>query len=148
MEIDVSFSSSRYLDVSVPWVPSIKLCIHLIVTDIFSAGFPHSEIAGSQDICSSPTLIAAYHVFLRLLVPRHPPYALYAWPSHLIAQAIWLNVESSLSYIFIKLIVLANLLHRESFAFEMTADLAIKFVLSSIALLDWSRFWIFRFVFL
>ena len=29
-----------------------------------------------MDICSSPQLIAAYHVFRRLLVPRHPPCAL------------------------------------------------------------------------
>ena len=29
-----------------------------------------------MDICSSPKLFAAYHVFHRLLVPRHPPYAL------------------------------------------------------------------------
>ena len=27
-------------------------------------------------MCSSPRLIAAYHVFLRLSVPRHPPCAL------------------------------------------------------------------------
>ena len=40
------------------------------------AGLPHSEICGSQDICSSPQLIAAYHVLLRLREPRHPPYAL------------------------------------------------------------------------
>ena len=40
------------------------------------AGFPHSDICGSMDICSSPQLFAAYHVFLRLLVPRHPPCAL------------------------------------------------------------------------
>ncbi len=39
-------------------------------------GFPHSDIAGSKDVCSSPTLIAAYHVLHRLLVPRHPPNAL------------------------------------------------------------------------
>ncbi len=38
--------------------------------------FPHSDIAGSKDVCSSPTLIAAYHVLHRLLVPRHPPNAL------------------------------------------------------------------------
>ena len=31
-----------------------------------------------MDICSSPQLIAAYHVFRRLSVPRHPPYALYS----------------------------------------------------------------------
>ena len=39
-------------------------------------GFPHSEIPGSRPICGSPRLIAAYHVLPRLLVPRHPPYAL------------------------------------------------------------------------
>ena len=77
LEIDVSFSSSGYLDVSVHRVPSAWLCIHHTVTGVCPAGFPHSEIAGSQDICSSPTLIAAYHVFLRLLVPRHPPCALF-----------------------------------------------------------------------
>ena len=27
-------------------------------------------------VCSSPQLIAAYHVLLRLLEPRHPPCAL------------------------------------------------------------------------
>ena len=37
---------------------------------------PHSEICGSRDICSLPQLIAACHVFHRLLVPRHPPCAL------------------------------------------------------------------------
>ena len=40
------------------------------------AGFPHSDIPGSQLMCSSPRLFAAYHVFHRLLVPRHPPCAL------------------------------------------------------------------------
>ena len=76
--IDVSFSSSWYLDVSVPRVPDVWLCIHHTTTEVCSARFPHSEICGSMDICSSPQLIAAYHVFLRLLVPRHPPCALYS----------------------------------------------------------------------
>ena len=74
--IDFSFSSSGYLDVSVHRVPSAWLCIYHAVTGVLPAGFPHSEINGSLDICSSPSLIAAYHVFLRLLVPRHPPCAL------------------------------------------------------------------------
>ena len=39
-------------------------------------GFPHSEISGSMLICSSPKLIAACHVLLRLLMPRHSPCAL------------------------------------------------------------------------
>ena len=74
--IDVSFSSSGYLDVSVHRVPHAWLWIHHTLTELFSAGFPHSDISGSLDICSSPKLFAAYHVFHRLLVPRHPPCAL------------------------------------------------------------------------
>ena len=46
------------------------------MTGVCPAGFPHSDISGSSDICSSPKLFAAYHVFHRLLVPRHPPCAL------------------------------------------------------------------------
>ena len=76
LEIDVSFSSSGYLDVSVHRVPSAYLWIQYAVTEDFSAGFPHSDIHGSMFICNSPWLFAAYHVFHRLLVPRHPPCAL------------------------------------------------------------------------
>ena len=75
-EIDVSFSSSGYLDVSVPRVPFIHLWIQCMMTGVLPAGFPHSDIRGSMDICSSPRLFAAYHVFRRLSVPRHPPCAL------------------------------------------------------------------------
>ena len=76
LEIDVSFSSSGYLDVSVHRVPLHTLWIGVWMTEGSSAGFPHSDISGSMDICSSPKLFAAYHVFHRLLVPRHPPCAL------------------------------------------------------------------------
>ena len=72
----VVFSSSGYLDVSVHRVPFLKLCIGLRILEVCSSGFPHSDISGSKDICSSPKLFAAYHVFHRLLVPRHPPCAL------------------------------------------------------------------------
>ena len=61
------------------------------MTEVCSAGFPHSDICGSKDICSSPQLFAAYHVFHRLSVPRHPPCALIS----LIIKAIF-----SLSYYF------------------------------------------------
>ena len=44
---------------------------------VFMDGFPHSDIGGSQNICFSPPLFAAYHVLLRLPVPRHPPCALF-----------------------------------------------------------------------
>ena len=43
---------------------------------IAPAGFPHSEICGSRNMCFSPQLFAAYHVFLRLSVPGHSPRAL------------------------------------------------------------------------
>ena len=76
LEIDVSFSSSPYLDVSVQEVPLRTLWIGVRIHEVCSCVFPHSEIRGSMDICSSPRLFAAYHVFLRLLVPRHPPCAL------------------------------------------------------------------------
>ena len=44
--------------------------------DLIAEGLPHSEIFGSKAVCASPKLIAAYHVLLRLHVPRHPPYTL------------------------------------------------------------------------
>ena len=78
--IDVSFFSSGYLDVSVRRVPLHNLfdlrLIQLWIHGVFPCGFPHSDIRGSPDICSSPRLFAAYRVFLRLPVPRHPPCAL------------------------------------------------------------------------
>ena len=76
LEIDFSFSSSGYLDVSVHRVPLHTLWIGVWMIWVHHTGFPHSDICGSRDICSSPQLFAAYHVFRRLLVPRHPPCAL------------------------------------------------------------------------
>ena len=50
---------------------------HVWILELFfSSEFPHSDISGSMDICSSPKLFAACRVLLRLLVPRYPPYAL------------------------------------------------------------------------
>src|SRR5437868_15093806 len=39
-------------------------------------GFPIRESAGHRPFSASPRLIAAVHALHRLLVPRHPPYAL------------------------------------------------------------------------
>ena len=74
--ISVDFFSSPYLDVSVREVPHATLWIHVTFHDSSSWGFPHSEIHGSKLICSSPWLIAACRVLLRLLMPRHSPCAL------------------------------------------------------------------------
>ena len=88
LEIDVSFSSSGYLDVSVHRVPLHTLWIGVWMTEGSSAEFPHSDISGSMDICSSPKLFAAYHVFHRLLVPRHPPCALFCLTSFTVSIAL------------------------------------------------------------
>ncbi len=69
------------------------------------AGFPHSDIHGSQPACGSPWLFAACYVLPRLPAPRHPPCALTALDqsplfqklqststSHLIALADLLTV--------------------------------------------------------
>ena len=71
--IVVTFSSSGYLDVSVHRVPFRTLWIYVRIP---FGRFPHSDIHGSMLMCSSPWLFAAYHVFHRLSVPRHPPCAL------------------------------------------------------------------------
>ena len=85
LEIEFSFFSSGYLDVSVHRVPFHTLWIGVWIRKVFLRGFPHSEICGSRVICTSPQLIAAYHVFHRLLVPRHPPCALISLTKYLLS---------------------------------------------------------------
>ena len=89
--VSLDFLSSGYLDVSVPRVRSyspmysgISTCLTPLLTapkgnnNRMSGGFPHSEIHGSKPIPGSPWLNAGYHVLHRLLLPRHPPNALFA----------------------------------------------------------------------
>ena len=92
--VSIDFLSSGYLDVSVPRVcfckpmySVYKYLVYPIVNHTLrrehnnnkvSGGLPHSEIHGSKLILSSSWLIAEYHVFHRLLLPRHPPNALFA----------------------------------------------------------------------
>ena len=94
--VSIDFLSSGYLDVSVPRVCSLRPMYsvkkYLVKQDIsshltrkwsgyyikLSGGLPHSEIHGSKLILSSSWLIAEYHVFHRLLLPRHSPNALLA----------------------------------------------------------------------
>ena len=75
--IAFAFSSSRYLDVSVPWV-CLLMCYRFThgYCPIKDSGFPHSEISGSSLTYSSPKHIGVSAVLLRLLVPRHSPRAL------------------------------------------------------------------------
>ena len=71
------------------------------------------------DMCSSPRLIAAYHVFLRLSVPRHPPCALVRLtclsPVHSVARDRLGNcswsffIYNALSYILFEYILFPNI---------------------------------------
>ncbi len=56
--------------------PSYAYFIQRRIPRYCRGGFPHSEICGSMAVCASPQLIAACHVLLRLLMPRHSPCAL------------------------------------------------------------------------
>jgi hypothetical protein len=76
-------SQSRFLSfppgtemVHFPGFARARLWIRRAVRGFCPRGFPHSEISGSMPACGSPKLIAACHVFHRLLLPRHPPCAL------------------------------------------------------------------------
>ena len=52
-KIDVSFSSSGYLDVSVHRVPSVALCIHATVIRLLVPGFP-IRISMDQSLLTAP----------------------------------------------------------------------------------------------
>ena len=65
--IDFSFFSSRYLDVSVPWVGHAYLCIQYTLI---------RESRDQYSFVNYPKLFADFHALHRLLMPRHPPCAL------------------------------------------------------------------------
>ena len=56
--------------------PAFASLQYIRITGLQPAGLSHSEIRGSEVICTYPRLIAAYHVLHRLREPRHPPDAL------------------------------------------------------------------------
>ena len=62
--ISIDFFSSGYLDVSVPRVRLLHLCIQCKIP--VKGGFPHSEISGSKSVCRLP------EAYRRLLRPSSP----------------------------------------------------------------------------
>ena len=74
--ISIDFFSSGYLDVSVPRVRLLWLCIHHKIPALQQVGFPIQRSAGQRLFATSPQLIASYYVFHRLQMPRHPPCTL------------------------------------------------------------------------
>ena len=60
------------------WFTALLITAEADDNNTVSGGLPHSEIRGSKPILGSSRLIAEYHVFHRLLLPRHSPNALFA----------------------------------------------------------------------
>ena len=82
--------------------PAYTYLIQCTLPEYCSGGFPHSEIPGSMDICSSPRLIAACHVLHRLLMPRHSPCALYSltYRTIFLIVVLWFELCRLLQEIF------------------------------------------------
>ena len=72
--------------------PSYSYLIHCMIHELLSCGLLHSDICGSFHACRSPQLFAAYHVLLRLPMPRHSPCAL-------ISLTIWI-MSSNFKLVF------------------------------------------------
>ena len=83
----------------------------------------HSEIFGLMLVCSYPKLIAAYHVLLRLLVPRHPPYALIRFKYCIKIIGLATNFISFLPYYLPRT---ALLLHRQKLLSQYVKELKIN----------------------
>ena len=79
--ISFDFSSSGYLDVSVPPVASRRPMHSGRGCWAWPQAAPHSGTPGSKAVCASPGLIAACRALRRLPMPRHPPCALSILPS-------------------------------------------------------------------
>ena len=84
--------------------PPYGYLIHRTVLRYCLSGFPHSEIPGSQLICSSPRLIAACRVLLRLLMPRHSPCALVSFTLEMISHFWFSNYAGSTEVLFNKIV--------------------------------------------
>ena len=66
--ISVDFCSSGYLDISVPRVRLVHLCVQCTIANKL-AGFPHSDIPGSKSVCRLP------EAYRRLRRPSSPSAA-------------------------------------------------------------------------
>ena len=81
--------------------PTHTYLIQHTLTRSSRAGFPHSEICGSIRICHSPQLIAACHVLLRLLMPRHSPCALFSLTCKISLRCSCSRIMQALSRLFV-----------------------------------------------
>ena len=88
----IVFFSSRYWDVSVPWVLLLSVLIAFLVFN--QEGFPIRTSTDITVVCTSPQLFAAYHVLRRLWEPRHPPYALICFLSFIVPNLLLKQAET------------------------------------------------------
>src|ERR1700722_19762397 len=137
-------SQSRFLSfppgtemVHFPGFARTRLWIRQAVRGFYPRGFPHSEISGSKPACGSPKLIAACHVFLRRLLPRHPPCALSslttkftqhtgrtsASRSSLLAISFWLEPSNTPCKLYSATLLLARL---DTFTVAPTTDPSLR----------------------
>jgi hypothetical protein len=59
------------------------------VSSLHETGFPIQKSPDQSLFSNSPKLIAACHVFHRLLAPRHSPFALYSLATKQLTQSCW-----------------------------------------------------------
>ena len=72
-----------------PTFPPHALCVQARVTGLsLLPGFPIRKSSDHSSVDSSPRHIAASHVLLRLLVPRHPPCALNNLATKMLASTV------------------------------------------------------------
>ena len=99
--------------------PTYCYFIHSTLTRYCRAGFPHSDIHGSRDICSSPWLFAACRVLHRLLMPRHSPCALIS------LTFVGINCASFASAVRLRLLAKA---HTAPFVPPLKSETGFRFV--------------------
>ncbi len=114
-EIDFSFFSTGYLDVSVHRVGPTHLCIQ------------RRNIRESRDqrsFVSSPRLIADFHALHRLLTPRHPPCALSSLTTRILSSPPNIRVKKNASAKTQNLTLVATNLHSHKDAIRTTTKLS------------------------
>ena len=102
--------------------PTYTYLIQCTLPRYCRGGFPHSEISGSMDICSSPKLFAAYRVLHRLSVPRHSPCALSSLTNRKLSSRSFSLVNYAGSYkefeIVIVTLIFSDVVPQLNFAFH------------------------------
>ena len=109
--------------------PSFPSTYYLFIyrcMNITSYGFLHSAIDGSILVCSSPSLIAAYHDLHRLIAPAGiPQQPLFAWPYYNILQLFFILITLSYFILFLLLFLIYFYVKELGTSWTWTTDLAL-----------------------